>query len=100
MTQSAILDPARCHARPDALRSISEFVRLAKGLAVALVVIAGLSTAPSHAVEDPLIAFIRTVGAQALAVIHRPDVPIAGKISYFRELVRQDFDMAGISRSV
>ena len=63
--------------------------------------IAGLSTAPSHAaVEDPLIAFIRTVGAQALAVIHRPDVPIAGKISYFRELVRQDFDLAGISRSV
>jgi phospholipid transport system substrate-binding protein len=77
------------------------FVRLAKCLAFALVVITGTSTAPSDAaVENTPIAFIRALGAQALAVIHRPDLPPPSKMSYFGELVRQDFDLARISRFV
>jgi phospholipid transport system substrate-binding protein len=63
--------------------------------------ITGVSTVPSDAaVEDTPIAFIRALGAQALAVIHRPDLPPPSKMSYFGELVRQDFDLAGISRFV
>jgi phospholipid transport system substrate-binding protein len=77
------------------------FVRRAKCLAFVLAVITGVSTAPSQAaVEDTPIAFVRAIGAQALAVIHRPDLPPSSKMSYFDELVRQDFDLTGISRFV
>jgi phospholipid transport system substrate-binding protein len=77
------------------------WVRVAKCFAFALVVITGISTASSDAaVEDTPIAFIRALGAQALAVIHRRDLPPPSKLSYFDQLVRQDFDLVGISRFV
>ena len=77
------------------------FVRFAKCLAFALVMITGISTAPfDAAAEDPPITFIRVLGAQALGVIHRHDLPSPSKMSYFGELVRQDFDLSGISRFV
>jgi hypothetical protein len=72
---------------------------LAKGFILALAVIAGVSGMPRPAAADEAPdAFIRTLGAQALAVIRRPDLPPANKMSYFSELVRQDFDLMGISR--
>ena len=92
---------ANAGARRDAAIPVGSSVRVAKCLAFALVVITGISTAPSDAaVEDPPFAFIRVLGAQALAVIQRPDMPPPSKMSYFAQLVRQDFDLARISRFV
>jgi phospholipid transport system substrate-binding protein len=49
---------------------------------------------------DAPTAFIGSLGQQVLAVIHRPDLPVDGKAAYFRQLLRQDFDLTGISRFV
>jgi phospholipid transport system substrate-binding protein len=73
----------------------------AKSLTVAVAMIAGLSWAsPPAAADDAPSAFIGSLGQQALAVIHRPDIPVDGKTAYFRSLLRQDFDMTGMSRFV
>jgi phospholipid transport system substrate-binding protein len=72
-----------------------------KGLTAAVALIAVMSWASRPAVaDDAPTAFINSLGQQALAVIHRPDIPIDGKASYFRRMLRQDFDMTGISRFV
>jgi phospholipid transport system substrate-binding protein len=64
-------------------------------------VIAGLFWAPRPAAaDDAPTAFIGSLGQQALAVIHRPDLSVDGKAAYFRQLLRQDFDLTGISRFV
>jgi phospholipid transport system substrate-binding protein len=110
-TQAAMTDfcgrPPRqgngvANARPQRDRATPvlgcSFVRL---LAFALVVTTGISAAPSDAaVEDTPMAFIRALGAQALAVIHRHDLTPPSKMSYFDTLVRRDFDLPGISRFV
>jgi phospholipid transport system substrate-binding protein len=73
----------------------------AKSLTAAVAMIAGLSWAsPPAAADDAPSAFIGSLGQQALAVIHRADIPVDGKTAYFRELLRQDFDMTGMSRFV
>ncbi len=70
-------------------------------LTVAVAVIAGLFWAPRPAAaDDAPTAFIDSLGQQALAVIHRPDLPVDGKAAYFRQLLRQDFDLTSISRFV
>jgi phospholipid transport system substrate-binding protein len=72
-----------------------------KSLTVAVAMIAGLSWAsPPAAADDAPSAFIGSLGQQALAVIHRPDIAVDGKTAYFRQLLRQDFDMTGMSRFV
>jgi phospholipid transport system substrate-binding protein len=72
-----------------------------RNLTVAVAVIAGLFWAPRPATaEDAPTAFIGSLGQQALDVIHRPDLPVDGKAAYFRQLLRQDFDLTGISRFV
>jgi hypothetical protein len=43
---------------------------------------------------------VGSLGQQALAVIHRPDLPVDGKAAYFRQPLRQDFDLTAISRFV
>jgi phospholipid transport system substrate-binding protein len=74
--------------------------KLAKGLAVAVAVIAGVSGAPRPAAaDDTPVAFIRTLGAQAVSVIRSP-TPLFEKAAYFDQLVRQDFDLTGICRFV
>ncbi len=75
---------------------------LAKGFAIAAVVIAGLSAGPRPAAADEApaaapIGFIRDLGNQALAVI-TSDIPPAGKAAYFERMIHQDFDLSGISR--
>jgi phospholipid transport system substrate-binding protein len=76
------------------------FGLLAKGLTLALAVIAGLSAAPrSAAADDAPIAFIRALGNQAVWVI-RSAMPLVSKRAYFDQLVRQDFDLTGICRFV
>jgi phospholipid transport system substrate-binding protein len=73
---------------------------LAKGFVLALTVIAGLSVAPRPAAADEApIAFIRTLGTQAVSVI-RSAMPLPNKAYYFDQMVRQDFDLTGISRFV
>jgi hypothetical protein len=72
-----------------------------RSLTVAVAVIAGLFWAPRPAAaDDAPTAFIGSLGQQVLAVIHRPDLPVDGKAAYFRQLLRQDFDLTGISRFV
>lgn len=73
---------------------------LAKGFVFAVAVIAGLSAAPRFAAAgDAPVAFIRALGTQAVSVI-RSDMPLPNKAYYFDQMVRQDFDMAGICRFV
>jgi phospholipid transport system substrate-binding protein len=77
------------------------FALFAKGFALAVAVIAGLSAAPrSAAADDAPVAFIRALGGQAVSVIRRPDIPLATKAAYFDQMVRQDFDVTGICRFV
>jgi phospholipid transport system substrate-binding protein len=74
--------------------------KLAKGLALTLAVIAGVSGAPRPAAADEVpVAFIRTLGAQAVSVI-RSSTPLFEKAAYFDQMVRQDFDLSGICRFV
>src|SRR5258708_12035661 len=78
-------------------------VRLIAGNAAALVrlittvfvVIAGIS-APAAAGEYPA-DFISALGNQGLAVI-RSNAAIDQKAAYFHQMLRQDFDLARISR--
>jgi phospholipid transport system substrate-binding protein len=89
--------------REGAMRATAStgFALFAKGFAIALVVIGGVSAAPRPVVaDDVLVAFIRDLGNQALEMIRRPDVPLSSKTAYFGELVRQDFDLTGICRFV
>jgi phospholipid transport system substrate-binding protein len=77
------------------------FALFAKGLALVLAVIAGLSVGPrSAAADDAPVAFIRALGTQAVSVIRRPDIPLYTKAAYFGQMVRQDFDVTGICRFV
>jgi phospholipid transport system substrate-binding protein len=81
-------------------RATAAFGRLAKGLALAAAVIAGLSVAPrSAAADDAPVAFIRALDNQAVAVIRSP-LPLVSKADYFERRVRQDFDLTGICRFV
>jgi phospholipid transport system substrate-binding protein len=78
-------------------RALAQFV---KGFALALAVIAGVSAAPHPAAADDVsIAFIRSVGDQAVSVI-RSDMQLAGKAAYFRQMIDRDFDLTGICRFV
>jgi len=74
--------------------------KLAKGLALALAVIAGISGAPRPAAADEVpVAFIRTLGTQAVSVI-RSLMPPFEKATYFDQMVQRDFDLTGICRFV
>ena len=65
------------------------FALFAKGFALALAMMAGLSVPPrSAAAGDAPVAFIRTLGEQAVSVIRRFDVPLATKAAYFDQMVR------------
>jgi phospholipid transport system substrate-binding protein len=78
---------------------VAALARLARSLAVAVMVIAGMANAsPVTAAEAPA-GFIRALGAQALAVL-RSDAPLDRKAAYFHQMLRQDFDLVGISRLV
>jgi phospholipid transport system substrate-binding protein len=73
----------------------------AKGFALAIAVIAGLSVAPRPvAADEAPVAFVRALGDQAVSVIRRPDMPLTTKAAYFGQMVRQDFDVTGICRFV
>jgi phospholipid transport system substrate-binding protein len=76
------------------------FARFARGFAIGPAIIAGVSAAarPAAADESPA-GFIRILGQEALAEM-RSSAPFPQKEAYFHQMLRQDFDMAGISRFV
>jgi phospholipid transport system substrate-binding protein len=76
------------------------FARFVKGFALALAVIAGISAAPRPVAAGQTPAeFISVIGADVLQEM-RADVPLAQKEDYFRQMLRQDADLDGISRFV
>ena len=69
-------------------------------LAVALLLIAGILTAPRFAAaEDAPVAFIRTLGNQAVSVI-QSNYGLDAKAAYFNRMIREDFDLSGMARFV
>jgi phospholipid transport system substrate-binding protein len=78
----------------------STLVLFARGLLLALIVVAGgLAESRPAAADEVPVAFIRTLGAQALSVIHSDTLPVE-KAAYFRQMIYQDFDLTGICRFV
>ena len=74
--------------------------RFVKGIALAFAVIAGVSAASGAVAAGQTPAeFIRVIGADVLQEM-RADVPLAQKADYFRQMLRQDADLEGISRFV
>jgi phospholipid transport system substrate-binding protein len=74
--------------------------KFAKGVVLALAVIAGVLGTPRPAAADEApVAFIRTLGTQAVSVI-RSAAPLGAKAAYFDQMVRQDFDLTDICRFV
>jgi phospholipid transport system substrate-binding protein len=69
-----------------------------RSLLVAGFVLAARSATAAPA-PDPAADFIRALGDQALQVI-RGGLMLQQKIEYFRQMLRQDFDMPGIARFV
>jgi phospholipid transport system substrate-binding protein len=74
--------------------------RFVNGFALALAVIAGVSAAsgPVAAGQSPA-EFINLIGTDVLQEM-RADVPLAQKEDYFRQMLRKDADLEGISRFV
>ncbi len=71
---------------------------LIRVIAAALVVVAGILAAPGPAAAGEYPAdFISALGNQGLAVI-RSNAAIDQKAAYFHQVLRQDFDLARISR--
>jgi phospholipid transport system substrate-binding protein len=82
-------------------RAATTAARFAKGLAMAFALLTTVSAGFNSAIaDDAPVAFIRALGDQALSVIHRPDMSLDSKSDYFSRLIRQDFDLTGISRFV
>jgi phospholipid transport system substrate-binding protein len=85
-------------ARRDKQTASAALAMLAKGFVLILAVIVGLSAAPAPATADGApIDFIRALGDQAVSVL-RSNMPLTTKATYFDQMVRQDFDLTGISR--
>ncbi len=71
---------------------------LAQGIVAVFVVVAGMMATPGPAAAGEYPAdFISALGNQGLAVI-RSNAAIDQKAAYFHQMLRQDFDLARISR--
>jgi len=71
---------------------------LAQGIVAVFVVVAGMMATPGPAAAGEYPAdFISALGNQGLAVI-RSNAVIDQKAAYFHQMLRQDFDLARISR--
>jgi len=71
-----------------------------KHVAVVVLLIAGILIAPRPAAaEDAPVAFIRTLGNQAVTVI-RSNYGLDAKAAYFNRMIRDDFDLRGMARFV
>jgi phospholipid transport system substrate-binding protein len=96
------LPPSLFHERSNAVKPAvgTALARFVNGFALALAIIAGVSAAsgPVAAGQSPA-EFISVIGTDVLQEM-RADVPLAQKEDYFRQMLRQDADLEGISRFV
>jgi phospholipid transport system substrate-binding protein len=74
-------------------------IRRAVATGAVILVLAILAVAPRAQVTADPRAFVGTLGARALEVLG-PGVPVAQRQARFRELLRNDFDIPGISQFV
>jgi phospholipid transport system substrate-binding protein len=75
-------------------------VLFTRGLLLALIVVTGgLAESRPAAADEAPVAFIRTLGAQAVSVIRSDTLPVE-KAAYFRRMIHQDFDLTGMCRFV
>lgn len=89
--------PLHDEAKPAAGGALVVFAR---GLFLALIVVArGLAVSRPAAADEAPVAFIHTLGAQALSVIRSDTLPVE-KAAYFRQMIHQDFELTGICRFV
>jgi phospholipid transport system substrate-binding protein len=90
------------HKRESAVKPAvsTALAQCVKGFALALAVIAGVSAAPRPAAAGQTPAeFISVIGSDLLQEM-RADAPLAQKEDYFRQMLRQDADLDGISRFI
>jgi phospholipid transport system substrate-binding protein len=79
---------------------VTSLVKLVKTIAAAVLLSAGILMVPGTAAAGQSPAdFIRVLGTQGLDVI-RSNMTLNDKAAYFRQLLRQDFDLTGICRFV
>jgi phospholipid transport system substrate-binding protein len=64
-----------------------------------LFAVAALAVLPRGAAAQDALGFVNNLGTQAIAVLG-PQVPAEQRLSRFRELFRDDFDVAGIGQFV
>jgi len=69
------------------------------GVGIALLMLAGLAATPRGAAAQDAASFISSLGARGLQAL-RPSLSEAQKQAGFRELLENNFDLAGISRFV
>src|SRR4051794_3094249 len=74
-------------------------IRRAVATGAVILVLAILAVAPRAQVTADPRAFVGALGARALEVLG-PGVPVAQRQARFRELLRNDFDIPGISQFV
>jgi phospholipid transport system substrate-binding protein len=99
--RARLSDCLRAHSVPAYFPGVAALVKIARGVTITLVVIAGvllLTPSSAGAGEDPA-DFIRMLGNQALAVI-RSSATLDQKTTYFHQMLRQDFDLSQVSRFV
>jgi len=73
-------------------------IRIGAALGALLVIVLALA-APREADAQDARAFVATLGQEAIQVLG-PGVPVAQRQARFRELFRDDFDLAGIGQFV
>ena len=64
-----------------------------------LLAVASAAGAPREAAAQDAVSFINNLGSQAIAVLG-PQIPAEQRVGRFRELFRNDFDVAGIGEFV
>jgi ABC-type transporter MlaC component len=98
--RAGISDCVQPYSVPEHPPGIAAFVKLARIVTIALVVIAGVLLTPRFvaAGEDPA-DFIRILGNQGPEVI-RSSATLDQEATYFHRMLRQDFDLTDISRFV
>jgi len=98
--RTGISDCVQPHSAREHSTGVVAILDLARVVTIALVVIAGVLLTPRFAAagEDPA-DFIRILGNQGLAVI-RSSANLDQKVTYFHQMLRQDFALTEISHFV
>jgi phospholipid transport system substrate-binding protein len=100
-TSDGFLPSFLAHERQSAVKPAAStaLARLVKGFALALAMTAGVSAAPRLVAAETPAEFIGVLGADVLQEM-RSSASLVQKEDYFRQMLRQDADLDGISRFV